>query len=417
LHTYSAQKLYAGLKSDITQEGLTLAAAWVIGEYGDALLRGGQYEEEELVQEVKESDIVDLFSTILSSSYATQTVTEYIVTALVKLTTRLSDAAQIDRIRRLLQQHATSLDVEIQQRAVEYSNLFGYDHIRRGVLEKMPAPEIGDEQRVLGEKSGAASAASKKGAAGAAGDRRKKAGAAKKPGQPASQQPKPGGIKAVSDQDILLDLMGDGDPAPMPVAGQAHGAVNGAQSGADLLADILGGSDLLSSAPPPNAAVPGAAPPALQQPHPTSATTNARSAILDLFDAGGGVGGAGAAATPPMTAAAAGRPPAPPQYQAYNKGNLFISLQVQRSTAEAEMAQVTARLRNNGTANISQLALLAAVPKSQRLQLSALSSTTLAPSQEATQTMKITGVKTVSTDSYSFFFHLSFLPFSSFLPI
>lgn len=50
--TYCAQKLYAALKNDITQEGLTLAAAWVIGEYGRNLLEGGQYEEEELVVKV-----------------------------------------------------------------------------------------------------------------------------------------------------------------------------------------------------------------------------------------------------------------------------------------------------------------------------------------------------------------------------
>lgn len=50
--TYCVQKLYAALKNDITQEGLTLAAAWVIGEYGRNLLEGGQYEEEELVVKV-----------------------------------------------------------------------------------------------------------------------------------------------------------------------------------------------------------------------------------------------------------------------------------------------------------------------------------------------------------------------------
>jgi AP-1 complex subunit gamma-1 len=43
------------------------------------------------------------------------------------------------------------LNVEIQQRAVEYGNLFNYDDIRKGVLERMPAPEIREENRVLGE--------------------------------------------------------------------------------------------------------------------------------------------------------------------------------------------------------------------------------------------------------------------------
>ncbi|CRJ98525.1 hypothetical protein BN1708_017052, partial [Verticillium longisporum] len=64
LQTYAVQKLYTSLKKDITQESLTQAGSWCIGEYGDALLRGGQYEEEELVQEVKEHEIIDLFASI-----------------------------------------------------------------------------------------------------------------------------------------------------------------------------------------------------------------------------------------------------------------------------------------------------------------------------------------------------------------
>jgi hypothetical protein len=45
------------------------------------------------VKEVKESDIVDLFETILGSSYAGLIVQQYIVTASIKLTTRLTDPA------------------------------------------------------------------------------------------------------------------------------------------------------------------------------------------------------------------------------------------------------------------------------------------------------------------------------------
>jgi AP-1 complex subunit gamma-1 len=70
LQTYAVQKLYNNLKRDITQESLTQAGAWCIGEYADALLRGGQYEEEELVKEVKESDVVDLFSLVLTAATA-----------------------------------------------------------------------------------------------------------------------------------------------------------------------------------------------------------------------------------------------------------------------------------------------------------------------------------------------------------
>ena len=52
LQGYTVQKLYSALKEDISQESLTLAGVWVIGEYGDILVRGGNYEEEELAKEV-----------------------------------------------------------------------------------------------------------------------------------------------------------------------------------------------------------------------------------------------------------------------------------------------------------------------------------------------------------------------------
>lgn len=54
---YAVQKLYTSLKEDISQESLTLSGVWVIGEYGDILVSGGSYEEEELAKEVKYHDL------------------------------------------------------------------------------------------------------------------------------------------------------------------------------------------------------------------------------------------------------------------------------------------------------------------------------------------------------------------------
>ncbi|KAK9467915.1 Clathrin/coatomer adaptor, adaptin-like protein [Lipomyces arxii] len=142
LQLYSVQKLFSLLKSDITQEGLILAGAWVIGEFGDILLRAGTFEEDEVAQEVKESDVVQIFESLLYSTYGTQIVQEYVLDALIKLSTRLSDPAQIERTRRLIASQAEALDVEIQQRAVEYMALFGYEDVRKGVLEKMPPAEV-----------------------------------------------------------------------------------------------------------------------------------------------------------------------------------------------------------------------------------------------------------------------------------
>ena len=46
LQAYTASKLFTALQSDISQESLTLAAVWVIGEYSEVLLEGGLVDEE-----------------------------------------------------------------------------------------------------------------------------------------------------------------------------------------------------------------------------------------------------------------------------------------------------------------------------------------------------------------------------------
>ncbi|KAG8534073.1 uncharacterized protein KY384_000916 [Bacidia gigantensis] len=351
LQTYSAQKLYAALKDDITQEGLTLAGSWVIGEYGDALLRGGQYEEEELVQEVRESDIVDLFTTILDSSYATYSVTEYLTTSAMKLTTRLKDPSQIDRIRRLLSNRTSDLSIEIQQRAVEYGNLFAYDDIRKGVLERMPPPEIREEQRVLGEAT----------------PKQKKAAArgTKKPSK-------------VSEQDMLLDLMGGSD-AP---AADLSATLNGQQQNADLLADILGGGPSLPSNP--------------------TQSTQSNQNVMDLFSHQNGTNGV--SSPPPQQSSGSAdlfgdlsstspQPTAPAGgqlHQAYSKNDINVTMQVQRSSG---FAQVTARFTNSSNFDrFSGVGLQAAVPKSQKLQLNAINKTDLEGGEEAVQQMRVSAV-------------------------
>ena len=46
LQAYTASRLYQALEQDISQEGLTLAATWIIGEYGDVLVEGGLVADE-----------------------------------------------------------------------------------------------------------------------------------------------------------------------------------------------------------------------------------------------------------------------------------------------------------------------------------------------------------------------------------
>lgn len=363
LQTYSVQKLYAALKADITQEALTLAGTWVIGEYGDLLLQGGSYEEEELVKEVRESDLVDLFTTILNSTYANQVVTEYIITAIMKLTTRMSDSAQIERIRRLLGTRTADLSVEIQQRAVEYGNMFGYDAIRRGVLEQMPPPQIKEEQRVLGEKSTPVK------------DKRQSRLLKDKSNKKVAKK---------TESDMLLDLMGGSDEP----AASASAAMNGQQNTADLLADILSGANSVSS-PPPQTQSPAPPQPGRDsimdlfnngtpQTHPTPAS----SASTDLFSTVG---------SPSPQAA---QPSVPPSIPVYSKNNLTVTVQISRS---GQGASILARFRNASNFDrLTGVGLQAAVPKSQKLTLQAINRSTLEGGEEATQAMKVVGATGVS---------------------
>ncbi|KAJ5697965.1 AP-1 complex subunit gamma-1 [Penicillium malachiteum] len=355
LQTYAVQKLYSSLKEDISQEGLTLAATWTIGEYADSLLQGGQYEEEELVKEVRESDIVDLFTNILNSTYATQIVVEYITTASMKLTVRMSEPAQIERLRLFLTGRTADLSVEIQQRAVEYTNLFGYDQIRRGVLERMPPPEIREEQRVLGAPA--------------------------KKRQSKVLRSKPTKVSKPAEHDLLLDLVGGSD-APVTSPSSTGGNT------ADLLADILGGNSGLSSPAPP------------------AQNTSSHSSIMDMFGSNGAspspkpaqqpssasmdLLGGGMTSTPSPSASPAPAAASAPAHTVFNKNGLVLSLQVQRSGPNA---QILARFRNESNFDsFKNVGLQAAVPKSQRLQLSAISKADLEAGEDGTQTMRITAL-------------------------
>ncbi|RKF62561.1 AP-1 complex subunit gamma-1 [Erysiphe neolycopersici] len=341
--SYAVRKLYTSLKKDITQEGLTLAGTWCIGEYGDALLNGDQYDTEELVHEIKEKDVVDLFSSILNSSYATLITTEYITTSMMKLTTRFSDPAQIDRIRRILHNNSTSLDVEVQQRAVEYGNLFGYDSIRRGVLEKMPPPQIKEQSRVLGE-------------------------ALKKSNKTSHRKSK--SIKP-AEQDLLFDLMGD---VNAPTANLGANLSTASQNNTDLLADILNSTDV---------------PAVISNPQVSNV-----SSIMDLF------GGPGVSLNQPQTTAGSTdimSIVSPSSniiltYPCYEKNELQLAFQLQRNNEGT--IQVLAKFKNISLqSSISNLVLQAAVPKTQKLQLNAISNTDLVPGAEASQAMKVMGSK------------------------
>jgi AP-1 complex subunit gamma-1 len=195
----------------------------------------------------------------------------------------------------------------------------------------------------------------------------------------------------ITEQDMLLDLMGGDSSMPST---DTSATMNGSANNADLLADILGGTSVSS----PTSASPVA----------NGSSQNNMSSIMDLFDSGSSSTPQPQAQRPQAQTSSSndlfggmGSPPpqqqqqpSAPTHTAYDKNDLSVTFTVQRS---AQAVQLLARFKNQSAfENFGALNLQAAVPKSQKLQLQAISSAELVGGQEATQQMRVTSVQGVS---------------------
>uniref|UniRef100_A0A8C5BHH6 AP-1 complex subunit gamma n=1 Tax=Gadus morhua TaxID=8049 RepID=A0A8C5BHH6_GADMO len=152
LHCYTVHKLYRALVADISQQPLVQVACWCIGEYGDSLLQG-DCEETEPIQ-VTEDDILDALETVLQSHMSSPATRGFALTATMKLTSP-RQRGEGGRIRSIVSIYGSCMDVELQQRAVEYNALFKkYDHMRAAVLEKMPVMDRSSMGQTNGESGG-----------------------------------------------------------------------------------------------------------------------------------------------------------------------------------------------------------------------------------------------------------------------
>ncbi|XP_077413296.1 AP-1 complex subunit gamma-like 2 isoform X2 [Vanacampus margaritifer] len=232
LHCYTVHKLYRALLTDISQQPLVQVACWCIGEYGDLLLRG-ECQEMEPIQ-VSADSVLDALETVLQSHMSAPATRGFALTATMKLSTRIND--NVDRIRSIVSIYGSCIDVELQQRAVEYNALFKkYDHMRAAVLERMPVIERNSPGHTNGDSMGDVI-------------KELEVDKGKQKEAPLSQLP----ANQVCD---LLDLLGDSKESVQ--AGPAQGGtvpvqpINTAKPvGGDLL-DLLGGFEPTPPAPAP----------------------------------------------------------------------------------------------------------------------------------------------------------------------
>lgn len=314
--------------------------------------------------QVSQSDIVDLLDSVLNSPYTTPLSSQFVLTALIKLSARFAETSpssdQIERIARLLASYSHTQDLEIQQRSVEYGALFNQTEIKAGVLERMPPPEI--KATIMGGT--------------------------------ASEKRSVGSTVQAKDTSQLLDLMGDEMPASPSTSSQPAGAAS-ALSNHDLLADIFGtGSAMPSSS---SSAAPSQAP---------------RSAVDDIMGLFGSTDSAAASAppsnpnstaadlfsshlsTPAPAPASAPAPAAPastgPQaYSAYDKNGLKITLTPRASPTQPGVIQILARFNATSGTPIEGVNFQAAVPRTQQLQMLAMSNADVGVGATETQQMRV----------------------------
>ncbi|KAH9932656.1 Adaptor protein complex AP-1 gamma subunit [Amylocystis lapponica] len=348
LQAYTTSKMYTSLRSDISQESLTLAATWIIGEYSDIILEGGLVDEDQSSRFVTDVEVVDLLFSILDSPYANYLTRQFVLAAITKISSRpTTSVAQQERIQNLLLQYTTSPELEIQQRAVEFASLFNLD-VRGGVLERMPPPEL--KATVMGVVS----------------------------------ENKPvGSVQPGKDGDLL------GDDIPSASAPTTNGTAQAAvaQSNQDLLAEIFGSSSTPaapSPAPSQKSTVDDilglfgstSTPPVQASPFPASTPVQAAPSAFAL----------------PQAQAPAVQAPAQPRltaYPAYDKNELKITLTPQTSAQRPGVVNILARFQVSGNNSVTGLNFQAAVPKSQQLQMLPMSNPDIHPGAVETQQMRV----------------------------
>lgn len=390
LQLYTVQRLYAALHRDFSQESLTLASVWVIGEFGEVLLQGGPFEDEEVMREVYAKDIVDTLASVLESPYANSHIRQWVLTSLAKMTARVeNDVSSQSRITKLLHEFDTSVDVELQQRAVEFEALLARPDIRDGVLEPMPPPEL--KQTVIGTVSEKREVGSTRRDKDALLDLMGDEGTTSTDHNAISSS-QSNGVKQQTTQDLLADIFGGmGDDQPATSSSSSMAPTTGAPK--STMDDIMGlfGSNANSTA----SGMVG-----MSSPPPPTAMSSASNGGLDGLDllGGGGSGygsqSAAAATSPPRTAAAPTSPSQAQQgYTAYDQKGLKIELIPNVNPARPEIVNITARFEATSGSIIDNVNFQAAVPKSQKLQMLAISNSSIRPAKAEMQQMRVMAPK------------------------
>lgn len=136
LQGYAAIHLFIAVKEDATAaQPLAQVGCWCVGEFGDVML-SNQEAEDVAPYRITENDVISLLERVLLSSLSTVVTKEYSLMAMIKLSTRFSQADEA--IRSAITVFGTNMNLELQQRSAEFVELLKKHGLRSALLERMP---------------------------------------------------------------------------------------------------------------------------------------------------------------------------------------------------------------------------------------------------------------------------------------
>ena len=131
------------MRENLNQIGMVQLGVWLLGEFGEMLVNPTTTTATSLdTTPVEESEIGEILARILDDharkGERSDTIICWVLTALSKLTIRLKTIQA--KAKELIKSYTDHMNVEIQQRACEYLQLFDskWDDERHGIFEPIP---------------------------------------------------------------------------------------------------------------------------------------------------------------------------------------------------------------------------------------------------------------------------------------
>ncbi|XP_026300024.1 AP-1 complex subunit gamma-1 isoform X7 [Apis mellifera] len=345
--SYAVSALWRALEKDTSdKQPLAQVATWCIGEYGDLLLYGPPLEDIDAPVNLTEDEVIDVYQRLLWNPQNTVVTKQYTLLSLTKLSTRFQKGNE--KIRQIIDTFGSNLHIELQQRGIEFSQLFRkYDHLRPALLERMPPMETARPQAngIIGMVNG----------------------------EPEPEEEKSSVLEASSpssDSSALLDLLGTTDLGMTPSVLNKNTSANSTTivNNNDLL-DLLGSLDL--NVPTSTSTLPQTQTSQIFNP------TNTTNFLVD------GLLNSSSVQNDTLTMIV------------LDKAGLKIIFRLERSPDIADLLIINMSAQNSGSAILTDFLFQAAVPKTFQLQMLSPSSTVIPPSGQVTQVLKVTNINKV----------------------